>query len=804
MLPLPKFIKPWKDAGEANALFAPSVFIDEHIFLTKTGAIGVVFELSGIDPQCLTDATMDSNTKRLAAAWRIFHEDIRLYQYVVKHDSVGIDQQTQYDSPAVQETVTNRREFLEQKGLYSIRLYLAVVLEPGAIGKKAASSFLNKKALRVLTRELKENRERLLAQTHAFERSIGDLIGLRLLPKADAFQFFRVLANLDRETAEMQTLRHDSHVDFYMTSSAAAPHRDGLRIGHQNVEVLSLRELPTETFPNVSRDLLKLECKFILATEFRRLLNDDAIAKIRSAQSHHYWSQWISDPMALLNLILSFGKKDELVADESETDDVAELTQTLKRVKNGGEYLGEFSFTVVLFGEHSRTKLRTTAADVMKIFGAHEGALIQESYNALNACLSIVPGNGSFNLRRAWLPSGNYADLSLVYAPGAGDKRNRHLSSEATVMLTTEDHTPYYFNAYEGDRFGMLIFGASRTGKSVTTNLLIDHSQKDNPRTFILDIGASYQTLTANHDGSYLSMRFGEGRQTFRINPFVLDPTPDNQEFLFSFVLSLMAVHDFQPTVEDTTELVDAIGALYVLETGMRTLGQLTRSLPPKMKPFLQPWTGRGQYGSIFDNSEDTLTFSHFQTFDFQGMDETYPQVLPPLLFYIFRRISQIVYDPALLTQPKQLWADEMWRFLAHGDARAFLLKAGKTWGKHNGGVALITQSADDLAVEGISKLVNEMCPMKLLLSNPGADLASYAAMFKLNERELDRFAALIPKKQFLLKTPTRSAVLNVELDPAAYWTYTNSPYDNARRDAAFAAHGQAEGLQVLAAGAAH
>jgi hypothetical protein len=46
--------------------------------------------------------------------------------------------------------------------------------------------------------------------------------------------------------------------------------------------------------------------------------------------------------------------------------------------------------------------------------------------------------------------------------------------------------------------------------------------------------------------------------------------------------------------------------------------------------------------------------------------------------------------------------------------------------------------------------------------------------------------------------------VLNVELDSAAYWTYTNSPFDNARRDAAFAAHGQAEGLQVLAAEAAH
>ncbi len=716
----------------------------------------------------------------------------------------GLTSRRQYDSPAVQGLLPIAGSFSNRRASIPSVCIWPLCWSQRAVGKKAASSFLNKKALRILTRELEENRERLLAQTQAFERSIGDLIGLRLLPKADAFQFFRVLANLDRETAGMQTLRHDSHVDFYMTSSAAAPHRDGLRIGHQNVEVLSLRELPSETFPNVFRELLKLECNFILASEFRRLLNDDAIAKIRSAQSHHYWSQWISDPMALLNLILSFGKKDELVADESETDDVAELTQTLKRVKNGGEYLGEFSFTVVLFAEHSRAKLRTTAADVVKIFGAHEGALIQESYNALNAYLSIVPGNGAFNLRRAWLLSGNYADVSLVYAPSAGDKRNRHLNSEATVVLTTEDRTPYYFNVYEADRFGMLIFGAPGAGKSVTTNLLIDHSQKDDPQTVILDIGGGYKALTAKYDGSYLNMRFGEGRQSFRINPFVLDPTSDNLQFLFSFVLSLMAVNQFAPTAEDNRELFEAIEGLYILEPGMRTLSQLARSLPPKMTPYLQPWIGRGQYGSIFDNREDSLTFSHFQTFDFQGMDELYPQVLQPLLFYIFQRISQIVYDPALAIQPKQLWADEVWRFLANERARTYLVSAGKTWRKHNGGIALITQSAADLELAGVLDLVNEICPMKLLLANPGADLPSYAEMFKLNERELERFAALIPKRQFLLKTPTRSAVLNVELDSAAYWTYTNSPFDNARRDAAIAAHGQAKGLQVLAAEAAH
>jgi hypothetical protein len=63
-------------------------------------------------------------------------------------------------------------------------------------------------------------------------------------------------------------------------------------------------------------------------------------------------------------------------------------------------------------------------------------------------------------------------------------------------------------------------------------------------------------------------------------------------------------------------------------------------------------------------------------------MDELYSQVLQPLLFYIFQRISQVVYDPTLLSVYKQLWADEVWRFLANDTARQYLVSAGKTWRK--------------------------------------------------------------------------------------------------------------------------
>jgi type IV secretion system protein VirB4 len=104
-----------------------------------------------------------------------------------------------------------------------------------------------------------------------------------------------------------------------------------------------------------------------------------------------------------------------------------------------------------------------------------------------------------------------------------------------------------------------------------------------------------------------------------------------------------------------------------------------------------------------------------------------------------------------------------------------------------------------DLANAGVLELVNEICPAKILLANPGADHAAYQTMFHLNEKEVELFSRLTPKRQFLLKTEARAKVLNVDLDPRAYWQYTNSPYDNQRRETVLAEHGFEAGFDVLA-----
>jgi type IV secretion system protein VirB4 len=57
---------------------------------------------------------------------------------------------------------------------------------------------------------------------------------------------------------------------------------------------------------------------------------------------------------------------------------------------------------------------------------------------------------------------------------------------------------------------------------------------------------------------------------------------------------------------------------MYVLEPEQRTVSNFANIIG-ELKDRLQRWTRGGQHGFLFDNTEDTLSFSRFQTFNFAG-----------------------------------------------------------------------------------------------------------------------------------------------------------------------------------------
>jgi type IV secretion system protein VirB4 len=294
-------------------------------------------------------------------------------------------------------------------------------------------------------------------------------------------------------------------------------------------------------------------------------------------------------------------------------------------------------------------------------------------------------------------------------------------------------------------------------------------------------------------------VKIGINSPDFRINPFSLPPTKENLDFLALFVKVLLqgsSPIDLEPGEE--RDLYQQIENLYSVDPQLRTLGVLANTLGHRIADRLAKWTRGGQFGFLFDNSDDTISFSRFQCFDFQKMSQ-YPEILEPLLFYILHRANSVISDREISTVFKAFFIDEAWVFLKNPSIQRYIVEALKTWRKANAAMILSTQSLDELRRSEVLDVIIESCPTKIFLANPDMDRDLYRRQFHLNENEVDLISSLIPKQQFLIKTPELAKVANLTVDRKSYWIYTNDPFDNRKRKEAFETYGFEKGLDMLA-----
>ena len=175
----------------------------------------------------------------------------------------------------------------------------------------------------------------------------------------------------------------------------------------------------------------------------------------------------------------------------------------------------------------------------------------------------------------------------------------------------------------------------------------------------------AFESLAACNGGDEMCIRDrGQEARDFTINPFSLPQTKENLQFLFSFFRVLIEGNEqrYRLDFKEERRLWDAIERIYVLEPNQRTISNFSNIIG-ELKERLHRWTRGGQYGFLFDNAEDTLSFSRFQTFNFHGWNDA-PEVLEPLLFYVLHRASNEITDPKKLGTPKFFLLDEAWLFI--------------------------------------------------------------------------------------------------------------------------------------------
>ena len=811
MLRLDKMIKPWKEASALNSHVNLYGFWNASTFLTKSGDLGMILSVPGVDYECLDRAAQDYGVKRLEAALKAFGPGFHIYQYLFKSNRPDIPF-ARYDDLIVEAAIEQRRQFFEAKKdrLYQIEIFYAVVLEgsrsktgvgaglaqllrdPAGGVAELKAQFTNS-AMKVLLRShIEQDLGRLDQRVRTFIRQLSDLMRIEVLDQDGQLTFFRRLLNYDawRIAGKPQ---NPQFLDYQVVNSSIEAERDHLRVGDHSVRVLTMKEVIGETRPLVLDQLLKIPGNFYVVTEWTSLSMNKARKEITKKRRHFNVTK-TSFVSQVGNDSTKINPRDVLV-DESKQHDIENLGDCL-RALGDGQSLGDFSLTIVIYAT-TKGELDQLVGEFSGVFSNADGNLFVETYNQLNAYFAVVPGNYSQNLRRLYLLSANYADLSFFFTILAGEKHNAHLDAEYLAVVETDNATPYFLNLHNGEVPHTLILGMTGSGKSYFCNFVLQNAQKYNPLTFIFDIGGSFQSLTTIFGGSYLNV--GQESRDFTINPFSLPPTKDNLQFIFSFLRVLIEGSDdrYRMDFKEERKLWDAINRLYVLEPEQRTISNFG-SIVGELKERLHRWTRGGQYGFLFDNVDDTLTFSRFQALNFHGWDDA-PEILEPLLFYVLHRATAEIIDPNKLATFKVFLLDEAWLFLKNQTIRDYVVQAQKTWRKHNGAMILATQSLKEFEDSGLLPIVSESCPTKIFLANPEMDRDVYRDAFHLNDTELDLIAGLVPPGQMLIRKAQTSKKVQLNVDSISHWMATNNPRDNLKKRDYFLRFGIADGLRHLA-----
>jgi type IV secretion system protein VirB4 len=811
MLSLKRIFKNYEETGSLNELVNLYGFIGPEVFLTKTGEVGVILEVRGVDYECLDGAAIDGLTKRLESALKLFGDDYRIYQYLFKRNNETIPYKL-YGNPVVDTAIKNRIAYLGSKAdtLFSLSLYYVVFYQIPQIRHTMGSalaefpknprkalwnlfaSFFVQRQVVVLGQEIDRAEASLLLKVQSFILQVSDFLPVRLLGKQEAFRVLKKTLNFHPDKLELAKLKYDTFLDYYLPESHLECHRGHLRVDDYYVKVLPLKDPSSRSWPLIFKRLLEVEASYYVVTDWKREDSGKTRRAIQMKRRHFHNTKRSFFSQVNMN----DAPAQDVLTDDSKESQVRELGESIKEIELHGNYFGQFSLTVVIY-DLDPAKVDRACAEFYKVFSVHDAQLYEENYNLLNAFLAAVPGNHAFNLRYLYLLNTNYADFSFLFTLDGGEPRNRHLRQEYLAVLETNHHTPYFLNLHYRDVAHTMILGRTGAGKSFLLNFLITNLQKYDPHTFIFDLGGSFESLTQLFGGSYV--RVGINLPDVRINPFSLPPTKENLDFLALFVKVLLqgsAPLELDPAEE--RDLYQQIENLYSVDPALRTLGVLANTLGHRLADRLAKWTQGGQFGFLFDNPEDTISFSRFQCFDFQRMSQ-YPELLEPLLFYILHRANAVISDRQISTTFKAFFIDEAWVFLKNPSIQRYVVEALKTWRKANAAMILSTQSLDELRRSDVLDVIIESCPTKLFLANPDIDRELYRRQFHLNENEVELISALIPKQQFLIKTPDLAKVANLTVDPKSYWLYTNDPYDNRKRKEAFQAHGFEKGLEVLA-----
>ena len=371
----------------------------------------------------------------MEAALRALDERCRVYQYLVKRRVDAFIAPT-CPEPIAQEAASRRTAYLNERRSELCRLDLFMVLVYEPPGRPRVSTSLSNlrrdprqamrgwlstpHALRVVETEIDAA---MAALAHKAERVRGPTCRLRCsaavpprdIPSAPAARELRRQCGRrgdDQPTRRSRGLLHGRFGRGVPSRPPRGRPAGGQGAVDEGGPEPDARPCPWRTVRDPGR---VHRLPGVAANAFDRMRRD-----IQTRRRHFF-----NSASRIVNYITpGEARPEDMLVDESASATVRQLGDALTEIEVNGHVFGDCSLTLVLHDEDLGL-LEHQAAEAAKVLAVHDGAFIDETYNLLNAWLSIVPGNCAHNLRRLPILETHAADLSFLFTLDHGARQLR-------------------------------------------------------------------------------------------------------------------------------------------------------------------------------------------------------------------------------------------------------------------------------------------------------------------------------------------------------------------------------------------
>ena len=740
-----------KDLEEqpAQSDFLPKIcqHVTNNIVRYKDGYLAFVIRMSGIPFDGVDDkhlfAQFVSLRTLLAGMGKTLGNRLAIWG-TLQRQKINFDRKYEFDSVFCQKFAEKYLKRFQNEDYFENVYHITVLIKTDNIdaGIKEAEE-----QIQIMMRSLDAYDPYLLT---AYQNQNG-------IPFSEVYEFFGSLINGKKEPIPLST------VDAYQMIGGAILHfgTDVCEVRSQDGTIKFAQMFDLKDFglskPKIFSDVLTLPCEFTL-TQSLIFVNPHKMKENIKKQLNNLESA--GD--------LAKGQKDE-------------LRDALGKLAAGEIMFGDYHCALVVYGKTAEEVSTNGARAYSTFLNAGGYRFTKAGLSAPATFFSQVPGNKE-KPRMFPKTTTNYATTFGIHNYSHGKKTGNPIGDGSAVMpLQTISKTIYDFNFHFsnpkednlGDKIAghTLLLGATGTGKTTTQTSLMAFTMRFHPNLFVMDLDRGMEIFVRAIGGSYFSLQAGEPTG---LNPFQLNDTPANREFLYSLVGMCGEDENGKLTAAEEKEIQFAVDSVLSLDFEHRNFSHLLQNIPVISDPNslrvrLSKWcrSEGGRFAWCLDNPTNRFNPEDFTRVGFDLTDilkDGYPPT-GPVLAYMFHLRNIMMQNVAKSSGILATIIEEFWHAARYKVTQDIMLKILKTDRKLGGWLILVSQSPEDAINCPIFAAIVQQTPTKIFLPNPDAEFDGSYERCGITRKEYDEMVKL-PKESrtFLIKQSKQSAFALLDL----------------------------------------